>query len=63
MRVCNFCGIAAMDEQTGECTYCPGHKARLKADAEGQADDATEVDGDGKAPKAAKAGKAPKAAK
>ena len=65
MRMCNFCGVEAVDPETGECTYCPGHKARVEAEAEGQAaDDASDVDGDGKAPKGAKAGKAaPKGAK
>jgi hypothetical protein len=38
--ICDFCGVDAVDTETGKCTYCPGHKARLKAEGADEADGA-----------------------
>jgi hypothetical protein len=58
--ICETCGVDAVDE-TGTCTYCPGHQARLKGE------DGALVDINDEAavpsPKPGKSSKGPKAGK
>ena len=63
MRMCNTCGIEAVGPETGECTYCPGHRTRQKSEVAAPASEAASADDAPTAAKGAKPGKAAKGAK